>query len=118
MKKCRGNIGDLLAVGFCILAMTVVMMCYMENVSLIQQKTRVNQIARRYILRMETVGYLDVSDKGMLSRELEEAGVTELKLDGTTIQPVPYGELITLRIRGKLGGEYEVDEKRVSTAKQ
>lgn len=117
MKKCRGNIGDLLTVGICVLAMTVVMMSYMENVSLIQQKAQVNQIARRYILRMETVGYLNTSDRVLLCRELEEAGVTELELEGTTLREVNYGELITLRIRGRLEGAYEFEEKRVSTAK-
>jgi len=118
MKKHIGNIGDLLTVGICILAMTMVMMSYVENVSLIQQKIQVDQIARRYILRMETVGYLDTTDRELLSRELEEVGVVELELEGTTTRPVPYGSLITLRIQGKLKGEYEFDEKRVSTAKQ
>lgn len=117
MKKYKGNIGDLLTVGICILGMTIVMMSYMKSVSLIQQKTQVNQIARKYILRMETVGYLDDSDQALLYRELEEAGVTELDLGGTTLQEVAYGEQITLQIRGKLEGVYTFDEKRVSTAK-
>lgn len=93
------------------------MMSYMQNVSLIQQKSKVDQIARKYILRMETVGYLNVSDHALLCQELEEAGVTELELEGTTLQEVTYGEVIALRIRGKLEGAYEFDEKRVSTAK-
>jgi len=117
MKKCNGNIGDLLTVGICILAMTVMMMSYLENVSLIQQKTQVDQIARRYILCMETVGHLKAADRVLLCRELEEAGVTELSLEGTTLREVAYGEQITLRIQGKLEGVYAFDEKRVSTAK-
>lgn len=117
MKKCKGNIGDLLTVGICILAITVMMLSYLENVSLIQQKTQVNQIARKYILRMETVGYLNEADRVLLLGELGEAGVTEPGLDGTTLREVAYGEQITLRIQGKLEGVYAFDEKRVSTAK-
>lgn len=117
MKKCSGNIGDLLTVGICILAMTVMMMSYLENVSLIQQKTQVDQLARKYILCMETVGYLNAADRAMLCRELEEAGVSEINLEGTTLREVAYGEQITLRIRGRLEGVYTFDEKRVSTAK-
>lgn len=43
--------------------------------------------------------------------------MTELELGGTTMSPVTYGDIITLEIRGKLGGEHGFEEKRVSTAK-
>lgn len=117
MKKEAGNVGDLMATGLCILAMTVVMMAYLGNARLIQQKTAVGQIARKYILRMETVGALSDADRIALCGELEAAGVTQLNLEGTTIWQVNYGEPIILQIRGKLENEYEFTEKRVSTAK-
>lgn len=117
MKKEKGNVGDLMAAGLCILAMTVVMMAYLENARLIQQKMAISQIARKYILRMETVGTLGDADRIALSGELEAAGVTQLSLEGTTIWQVYYGEPVVLQIWGKLGNEYEFTEKRVSTAK-
>lgn len=109
--------GDLLAAGLCMLAMTVLLLSYMDNVQLIYQKTAVNQIARKYILRMETTGSLTASDQVLLVQELEAAGATELELEGSTLESVGYGNPVVLLIRGKLEGEYVFEEKRVSTAK-
>ena len=117
MRKLRGNVADIMSAGICILAMTVVMLAYMENVSFIQQKTEVGQLARKYILRMETVGCLTASDQTSLHQELIALGVTEIDLKGTTLSEMPYGAPIALVISGKLKGEYAFEEKRVSTAK-
>lgn len=117
MKKEGGNIGDLMAAGICMLAMTVIMLVYLENAGLIQQKMEISQIARKYILRMETVGALTVGDKSALCQELDLAGVKELRLEGTTFVQAGYGEPIILQIKGKLKNGYDFTEKRVSTAK-
>ena len=117
MKKCAGNIGDILTTGICILAMTAVMVSYMDSVALIQQKTQVGQIARKFILRMETIGYLTDADRTIMTAELEQAGVTEISYAGTTMSEVGYGEPITLKITGKLKEEYVFEEQRASTAK-
>lgn len=117
MKKEKGNIGDLMAAGLCILAMTVVMMAYLESARLLQQKTAIGQIARKYILRMETLGTLGDADRSALFRELEEAGATRLSLEGTTTWQAGYGEPIVLQIRGMLGDASEFTERRVSTSK-
>ena len=117
MNRERGNIGDLMVSGICLLAMTVVMLAYLDSAGLIHQKTQVSQIARKYILRMETVGMLTEADRTALSSELEAVGVTEMRFDGTTVLQVDYGEPIILQIQGKLGNGYEFTEKRMSTAK-
>lgn len=117
MKKENGTVADLMAAGLCMLAMTVVILSYMGNVGLIRQKEQVSQIARKYILRMETQGMLTDADRTALMMELELAGVTDLRLDGSTMALVGYGEQVVLMIRGKLGDEYEFEEKKVSTAK-
>lgn len=106
-----------MATGICILAMTAIMFAYLDNVRLIGQKTEVSQIARKYILRMETVGMLTEEDRAALCEELEAAGVTELRLEGTTLLRAGYGEPIALKIQGKLKGEYAFTENRMSTAK-
>ena len=105
-----------MAACICMLAMTVLMMAYMDNAGLISRKAAVGQLARKYILRMETVGQLTSADRAMLLQELESIGVTEISLEGTSGQ-VRYGEPIELRICGKLEEEHEFEERRVSTAK-
>lgn len=116
-RREPGNVGNIMATGLCLLAMTVVMLSYMDNVQLIQQKTEVSQLARKYILRMETVGCLTPEDRTVLTAELQAAGVTEITYEGTTDDLVDYGEPICLQISGKLRGQYDFTEKRVSTAK-
>ena len=110
--KQPGNIGELLTMGMCVLALTVVMLNYLQNVQLLQAKENVGQLARAYLLKMETVGYLEPAEQAHLT-----AGLTEIDYEGSTLEPAGYGERIILQIHGKLGGHYEIREKRVSTAK-
>lgn len=117
MRKQKGNIGDLMISGLCILGMTIVMLSYLKSVSLIQQKAEISQLARKYILRMETVGYLTAGDQTTLLQELDTMGVTEICLEGTTLNQVSYGTPITLIIGGRLEGKHVFEEKRASTAK-
>ena len=116
-KKEPGNIGELLTMGLCVLVLTVVMLSYMENVQMIGKKAAIGQLARGYLLKMETVGCLEAPDRVRLTAELEALGLTEIDYAGSTMEPAGYGNRITLQIHGKLGGQYEITEKRVSTAK-
>ncbi len=113
----EGSAGNIMITGIFILAMTVVMLAFLDDMWLIQQKAEVDQLARRYILRMETVGGLSPEDRENLLFELSEQGVTEIDLAGTTLGETGYGAKIVLQICGKLGGKYAFEEKRVSTAK-
>ncbi len=117
MKKETGNIGNLLMTGICILAMTIVMAAYLNCTELIRQKGQVSQLARRYILKMETTGCLEAGDRGQLLLELEEIGATQIDLTGTTVNQASYSAPVTLKIQGKLGGKFTFEEKRVSTSK-
>ncbi len=117
LKRNRGNIGNFLGTVLCVLAMSVLVLQYMEQVNLIQKKWEMVQISRAYILRMETKGYLSGEDARELVAELEQVEVEQISLEGTTRNPVDYGETIILKIRGVIGDEYEVEEQRSSTAK-
>ena len=76
--KQPGNIGELMTMGMCVLALTVVMLNYLQNVQLLQAKENVGQLARAYLLKMETVGYLEPAEQAHLTAELETAGLTEI----------------------------------------
>lgn len=117
MKREKGNVGDMIAAGLCMLAMTVVMLVYMKNAGLVNKKAAVDQVARKYILRMETAGHLTEADRTALLQELKSLGLAAPELTGTTVERVGYGQPIVLIIRGKLEDGYEIEEKRVSTAK-
>lgn len=68
--------------------------------SSISHKWEMRQTAREFMLRMETEGYLDDAAKDELIKELEESGLKNVDLSGTTINPVGYGDKIYLCISG------------------
>lgn len=99
------------------LSMAVLMMSFLDEMQLLQQKSEVRQLARHFLLRMETTGGLLEEDRQELERELAGLGVTEVDLSGTSLGLSGYGAKIVLQIQGKLGGTNAFEERRVSTAK-
>lgn len=81
------------------------------NVQLIAKKAEVGQLARCYLLKMETVGYLAAQDQMQLTAELENLGMTGIDYEGSTLNPAGYGNDVVLQIHGRLGETYEIYEK-------
>lgn len=91
---------DMVTIGITILAMTIVVMVYLECTELMLKKLDVSQVSRKYILKMETEGYLSQENKAQMLIELEELGLQNVDVSGTTLYPVDYGDTITLKIKG------------------
>ncbi len=125
---------DLVTVGITILAMSIIVMVYLECTGVMLKKLEISQLSRQYILKMETVGYLDEQSRQELVNRLTALGMQGIDINGTTLQPVHYGDTIVLKIKGTIGARtidteggvwnegflsrrYEVEENRVSTAK-
>ena len=68
--------------------------------SSISDKWHMRQVAREYLLIMETEGYLPASDQASLKAELAECGLYNISLSGTTTSEVGYGERVYLKIKG------------------
>lgn len=132
--KREGSVLDFLPVCLCILAMSIVVTAYFYCSDLLLRKGQISQVARCYILKMETVGCLTEGDKNQMLAELQTIGLRGIDLTGSTVNPVEYGDSVILRIRGNLqgrirGGEHDlfhsvftvrevpVEETRMSTAK-
>ena len=75
---------------------------------LYRTRENVNQIARAYLLEMETKGYLSTGDINSLKAELQKAGVKEVLLEGTTTSPQAYGASIQLAIAGNIDVDLNV----------
>ncbi len=71
-------------------------------------REQLNQIARAYILEMETIGCLQSDDMDALRVDLEQEGLANVNLMGTTTSPVGYGEQIELVIEGDLSVDLPV----------
>ena len=130
----KGVVMDVLAVGICIIAMTIMMMVCLGSNALLDRKAQISQTARKYILKMEAIGYLTADDKLALTQELKELGASEIDLTGSTVNEVDYGTPIYLVIRGRIAGTrmetgnglfqttfksslYEFEERKMTTAK-
>lgn len=100
MKKKKGSTVNALVAMIVIIAVVVLMMDFLYIVQIINYKEDIRQIARGYILEMETVGYLTPSGRTMLLQELSDKGLRNIDLDGTTQTEVGYGSDIVLSVQG------------------
>ena len=131
-KKSPANVMNLATIGMAILAITIVVMVYLQCTELMLLKLEMSQVSRKYILKMETEGYLTPQNQNELLLELKELGLKNAELTGSTLMPVSYGDTIVLRIKGNVqknmlsqevwNGSTDVrvlslEEKRMSTAK-
>lgn len=133
-RKGKGNVLDFLSIMITILAMSIMVMAYLECTDLMLKKLEIGQISRKYILKMETEGYLKEPDRVSLLKELKNVGMSGIDLAGTTLQPVTYGDAIYLKIQGNISGRvigtsdeiwrsgfegavFYVEEEKMSTAK-
>ena len=68
-------------------------------------KQKADTLARQYILKMETDGYLMQNEKDNLMKELQKVGLINISLNGTTENQVSYGHKIKLEINADLKSE-------------
>jgi hypothetical protein len=117
-----------------LLAISIMMMAFMDSMALLEKKTQISQLTRKVMLEMETTGYLSGSEKTRFLGELGTLGLTQIDLGGSTVSEVGYGNPITISVKGMIVGrdlhlergvlgafleeqEYVLQEKLVSTAK-
>lgn len=100
--KRKGTVADALVPILAILTVSILMASFLYMLSLISMKENVKEIARKYLLEMETKGYLPAASNLKLRQDLMEIGMTDITLDGTTDTDVGYGNEIHLYISGNL----------------
>lgn len=85
-----------------VFAVVIVVMYSIGQVKILNDKDEISLIMRKYIIRMETNGYLTKEDNEALEHELTEVGLTEIDITGTTLEEVNYGDIIYLKVKGNL----------------
>lgn len=130
-KKSGASLIDFTSVLLAVLAMLVIISAFFQISELLIVRMDISQTGRKYMLLMETQGYLSEADRSSLEQELTTLGLSDIDLSGTTLSPVAYGDVIVLHLKGRIAGrdinggwplewverEYDVEEKRMSTAK-
>ena len=116
-EKSRGNIADLMSMCIFLIAMIVVLVCFFDCIKLMRVREDISQLARKYTLIAETEGYITDVTRIRMMDELKGLGASDISLDGTTFSRVGFGNIVTVKISGKIDGKYAFSEARASTAK-
>ena len=101
IQKKKGAIMENMLVALLGMVMTAAFLVIIFGAfSGISDKWGMRQVAREYLLIMETEGYLNSSDESNLRNDLSTLGLKNIDLSGTTKAEVGYGNRIYLKIRG------------------
>ena len=85
MKKRKGSIVDILPSMIMVIAAVMLIMVFFDLYQILSLNEDVKQIARKYMLTMETMGYLDPANQTTLVQELSDLQVTDIDLTGSTM---------------------------------
>lgn len=100
--KDDGSMVDFIYVIVALLILSIICVLMINWYSDMDKKTKIEMLGREYILRMETEGYLTDGDKDNFIENLNEFGVSNVSLIGTTREAVKYGDKIILHMEGKI----------------
>lgn len=100
MKKKRGEVEEFFVQILGIIFAFAIMIYGIYYAKTIIVYNNANQIAREYILRMETNGFLSSEDIENLKTEAGKAGMNNVSIDASATQPgdTKYGDKVTLTI--------------------
>lgn len=102
-KKHKGSSTlNMIASILVILTVTIIMLAFLYTCQVVSYKENIKQIARGYLLEMETIGYLTPESRTALLQELIDNDLTNIDLSGTTMTAVGYGNDIVLSVQGAL----------------
>lgn len=107
LKKKEAGASDLIASMVVVLALTVFVLFFIHAIGDVETRTRIDQVARKYILRMESTGTLTTDEENAIKAELQNIPSVKQAVGlGGTITVTSnakntnagYGNVITLRI--------------------
>lgn len=101
-KKDKGMLDQFLPAIVVIVLLAVLWTGSMITASNINRSNDIQQVARTYLLQMETDGYLTEENKGLLLNDLAALDMINIDLTGTSFTDVSYGNQVRLVIRGKV----------------
>lgn len=101
-KKDKGMLDQFLPAIVVIVLLAVLWTGSMITASNINRSNDIQQVARTYLLQMETDGYLTEENTGLLLNDLAALDMINIDLTGTSFTDVGYGNQVRLVIRGKV----------------
>lgn len=108
MKKDNGDtFNSIMPNLLCVVVVCVFTLLFISWIASIEHRQNLNQICRKYILQMESTGYLTAEQQANLITELKNAGMVTVDThwnepNGTTGKQVNYGEEVNLKVTGQM----------------
>lgn len=137
-NKRNGNIADIIGTAICLLSLMIVFISFVHFCAIIEYKRQLNDIARDYLLKVETTGELTVDEMNQLTLDIndirpENVGtyVVTVNFNGDNT-PARYGEDVSVSVNvvasydalgltqfyGMIKDSYEFSANYESTSKQ
>lgn len=103
LKKRKGSKTiDFISIVMALIVMVIISVIMTSWMANIDDKDQIDLIARKYLLKMETEGYLTGQEEQNLLSELAENKMSSVSLNGTSRTEVGYGNVVNLHITGSL----------------
>ena len=99
-RKDKGILDQFLPAIVVIVLLAVLWTGSMISASNIDRSSDIQQVARTYLLKMETDGCLTTENRTLLIADLEALDMEQIDLTGTSMTDVGYGNQIRLVITG------------------
>lgn len=101
-EKKSGSVFNILPLFLGIITITVISLMYIHFVRDMDIREQAGQIARQYMLEMESTGYLTADAQTELIDGLRAIGMNSINLSGTTMEAPGYGNEIALVINARV----------------
>ena len=112
MKKKEGSLEKIIVPTISVVIIFIIVIIGTTAMGDVGKKDRVDMVAKNYMLKMETQGYLKSDDKTQMIKDLEKVGMKNVVFTNTTFSKVNYGESIYLGFTGNI----EVTEFKMTNA--
>lgn len=97
---------DVLPALIAIITCAVILTAFLYVIKVVSYKEEIRQLARGYMLEMETVGYLSPEAQAGLIQQLSDRMLEDIDLSGTTDADAGYGNTIYLSIHAAVPTKY------------
>lgn len=102
LRKSEGSFLDGVAMPLIsIIALAAMLVVFITSTNDANASFKIKEVSRRYILKIESKGYLNSTDENNLRKDLSDIGIYDINLEGTTKNKGEYGEEVYLYIKGK-----------------
>lgn len=97
-KKKNGSADAVIMSLLALLALSVLFVFTLSNYEPIIKYGEAQNICRQYMLKAEEDGYLTSTNENNMLQKLQDVGINNADLSGTTLTQVTYGQDVTINI--------------------